>query len=105
LLNFPTGAVGVVLLEVLNHSDHPIRVAGVGFDLQDGSGRTLQLAAIPPGATIPGEIAAHDSGQTWIIADSDVGEMPVDLFRPLVGWVRLSTNEKIRAKVRTLMTK
>ena len=105
LLNFPTGAVGAVLLEVLNHSDHPIRVAGVGFDLQDGSGRTLQLAAIPPGATIPGEIAAHDSGQTWIIADSDVGEMPVDLFRPLVGWVRLSTNEKIRAKVRTLMTK
>jgi hypothetical protein len=33
LLNFPTRAVGPVMLEVVNHSDHPIQVAGVGFDL------------------------------------------------------------------------
>jgi hypothetical protein len=103
LLAFPDNAVGAVVLEALNHGDHLVRVVGVGFDAQDGSGNTVQLTQIPPGATIPGQIGAHDSGQTWVIADHDVGQVPFDLYRPLVGWVRLATDEKIKSEARTLM--
>jgi hypothetical protein len=104
LLDFSTDAVWAVLLEAINHGDHPVRVVGLGFDVQDGSGCTIQLARIPPGATIPGEIKPHDRGQTWLIADPKAGEVPVDLFRPLVGWVRLAGGEQIKSRSKAMMT-
>jgi hypothetical protein len=103
LLSLPAGPVWAVLLEAINHGEHPVRVTGLGFDVQDRSGNTIQLGRIPPGATIPGEVKPHDSGQTWLIADRDVGEVAFDLFRPLVGWVRLATGDRIKSKPTTML--
>jgi len=64
MLDYPTGLVDAVLVRVVNRSDHTVRVTGVGLDLQDGSGRTLNQTAIPEGATLPDPVASHDAGST-----------------------------------------
>jgi hypothetical protein len=103
LLNFvgpePEWAVQV---DVRNHGDQQVRVTSVGFNMQDGSGRTVTLTRIPPLATLPGEIAPRDSGFTYLLEPEWTW---LDPFRPLVAWVKLSTGQPIYSKPFTLRSR
>jgi hypothetical protein len=102
LLTYPDrpGAVGVARLEARNRGDMPIRVASAGFDLQDGSGGHIAHTRPQPEATLPGVIEPRDSGFTYLLEDA-LG--PLDPYRPLIGWVLLSTGERIHSKPTTLL--
>jgi hypothetical protein len=100
ILSYPgRGVVESAHIEARNRGDLPIRVTSAGFNLQDGTARTLAVIQQPPGATLPGAIGPRDSGMTYLLLD-DLG--PLDPFRPLVGWVSLSTGERIHSKPFTL---
>jgi hypothetical protein len=86
-------------IEARNHGDMPIRVTSAGFNLQDGSGNTVVIIQQPPGATLPGVIGPRDSGMTYLLMEK-LG--PLDPFRQLVGWVSLSTGQRIHSKPFTL---
>jgi hypothetical protein len=94
------GVVEVAHIEARNRGDMPVRVTSAGFSLQDGSRNVLAIAHQPAGATLPGVIGPRDSGFTYL-PEGDLG--PLDRFRPLVGWVSLSTGERIHSKPTTLM--
>jgi hypothetical protein len=89
-----------VQIEARNRGDHPIRVTSAGFNVQDDSGNTVVMTWQPPGSTLPGVIGPRDSGMTYLLRD-ELG--PLDVFRPLVGWVSLSTGERVHSRPRTLM--
>jgi hypothetical protein len=86
-------------IEARNRGDLPVRVTSAGFNLQDGSGATVAIIQQPPGANLPGVIGPRDSAMTYLLMD-ELG--PLDPFRPLVGWVSLSTGERIHSKPATL---
>lgn len=87
LLTFDAGVSDPhVLLEVVNHSAHQVRVTSVGFYPQDGSRATMPIVHQPPGSTVPGVIPPNDSGQSWIEVEALESTGVVDLRRPLVGW-------------------
>jgi hypothetical protein len=101
LLGYPgRGAAGAAHIEVRNRGDMPVRVTSAGFELQDGSEDVAHITHQPPSATLPGVIGPRDSGFTYILEDA-LG--PLDPFRPLVGFVRLSTGERILSKPTTLL--
>lgn len=87
-------------IEARNRGDHPIRVTSAGFNLQDDSGRTVVITSQPPGAALPGVVGPRDSGMTYLLRE-ELG--PLDVFRPLIGWVSLSTGERFHSRPRTLM--
>lgn len=93
------GMTDALAINLVNHSDHAVRVTGVGIDLQDGSGRQAHLVREPPGATIPGTVAPHDSGSTYFLTE-ELEESGVDIFGPIAGWVRLATGETMKSKPR-----
>lgn len=49
------------------------------------------------GATIPGEISPHHSGETYIRVDEVSPDADLDLTAPLTGWVALATGDKVRS--------
>jgi hypothetical protein len=83
-----------------NRGDLPVRVNSAGFNLQDGSGNALVITWQPPGATLPGVIGPRDAGFTYLRRE-ELG--PLDPFRPLVGWVSLSTGERIHSRPHTML--
>lgn len=87
----------VVAINVINNSDHAVRVSSLGLDLQDRSGRTAQAFQQIPGATLPGQVERHDSGETYLLAD-ELKRDGFDLSRPLRGWATLSTGKTVRSK-------
>ena len=93
-----------IMVKVINRGDYPVNVSSVGFDLQDGSGRSLVLMQQPPPANIPGHIAAHDQGFTYIPISSHNVEL-LDLYRPLIGWASLATGEQIKSTPKTLRSR
>jgi hypothetical protein len=102
-LNFPVqGAVGVAHIEARNRGDLPVRVTSAGFNLQDSSSNVLAIAHQPSGATLPGVLIPRDAGFTYL-PEGALG--PLDPFRPLVGWVSLSTGERIHSKPTTLLSR
>jgi hypothetical protein len=88
-----------IQIEARNRGDLPVRVSSAGFNLQDGSGNTVAIIQPPPGATLPGLIGPRDAAMTYLLME-DLG--PLDPYRPLVGWVSLSTGERIHSKPSTL---
>jgi len=93
-----------IMVKVINRGDYTVNVNSVGFDLQDGSGRSLVLINQPPPATIPGTVAAHDQGFTYIPVSSPNVEI-LDLYRPLIGWANLATGEHIESTSKTLRSR
>ena len=89
------------MINVINRENHAVRISSVGFNLQDGSGRSLVLVSPPPAATLPGEVAAHDQGFTYL-AESSPDIKNLGLNRPLVAWARLATGELHKSKPKTL---
>lgn len=105
LVGLPQGTLEAIAVNVVNRSDHTVRVAGAGLYLQDGSQRQFQIFHPPEGATIPGPVASHDSGETYMpIADARA-TWDVDVFAPLTGWVRLATGETVESKPTTLRSR
>jgi hypothetical protein len=100
LLAFPTGMQPGLQIVARNRGDHAIRVESAGFNVQDNSGDVLAIFSDQPGATIPGVIQARDSGLTYLLPDQ-LGKL--DTSRPVVGWVSLSTGERIHSDPTTLM--
>jgi hypothetical protein len=94
-----------VSVEVVNRSDHAVRVTGAGLYLQDGSGRQMHQMQSPPGATIPGTIESHDSASTYFLAEDIRREAGIDIYAPISGWVQLSTGETAKSKPKRTRTK
>jgi hypothetical protein len=86
-------------IEVRNRGDLPVRVTSVGFNVQDGSGQTVVITQMQPGATLPGDIRPRDSGFTYLLIEHMA---PLDPTRPLVAWASLSTGERIYSRPVTL---
>lgn len=86
--------VDAVSVEVVNRSDHAVRVAGVGLDLQDGSGRQMHQVNTPPGATLPGTVASHDSASTYFLTENIEQEAGIDVYAPITAWAQLATRAK-----------
>jgi hypothetical protein len=97
---------GVIWLDAVNRGDRLVWVTSVGFDTQDGTGRTIVLTRLQPYANLPGSIEPNARGSTYLPADVDaLDQAPLDPRLPVVGWVQLATGEKITSKPRTLMAR
>lgn len=97
--------VDAVSVDVVNRSDHAVRVKGVGLELQDGSGRQMHQMQTPPGATLPGTIPPHDSASTYFLAENIEQEAGIDVYAPIAAWVQLATGETVRSKPRVTRTR
>jgi hypothetical protein len=97
--------VDAVSVEVVNRSDHAVRVTGVGLDLQDGSGHQMHQMHVPPGATLPGTVASRDSGSTFFLAEDIKQEAEIDIYGPIAGCVHLSTGETVKSKPKVTRTR
>ena len=95
-------AVEIITITVKNRSEHPVRVEGAGIDLQDRSGAAIHLVQPVPGATLPGAIAPHDSGQTWMERD-EAEQRGINVLAPVTVWVRLATGEVVKSKPSPLL--
>ena len=93
--------VDAVIVEIVNRSDHVVKVNAVEFELQDGSDRRLALTSFPREAPIPHEIGPRDSYQTWCRPD-DLTSNGFRLDRSLVVRIRLGDNTVIRSKAKAL---
>ena len=87
-LTFPTGLIEAIIVTVINHSAHPVRVTGAGVEINDGSKRAGHVP-LKPGAGIPGIIAAHDQEMTWIERAELVTE-GFDVYRKARAFARLA---------------
>jgi hypothetical protein len=88
----PEGTQPVVLITVINYSEHPIQVKGAGVYC---AGQTIQV--FHQGGEIPGKVEARDSATTWLPR-----YMPEFTERNVVGWVRVGTHEEYTAEPYTL---
>ena len=97
------GTAEVVTVTAVNRSEFPVNVKSVGFDTQDGSGRTLALLHPNPGSTLPGRIEPQDSGMA-VSPKNQLEDNGLDLTKPVTAWVRLSTDDLVRSKPPPLLS-
>jgi hypothetical protein len=90
----------IVHITVVNKSDHRIRVEGFGFEVPDGSGAKLALIenSTLVGSTLPGLIAAHDSGTAYV--EIDLIQPRLNLTRRTQAYATTSAHGTFRSKVR-----
>jgi hypothetical protein len=98
----PPNGNHAAMITAVNQSDHLVKVTSVGFITQDGSKRDVLLMQPPFGATLPGPVAQRDSGVSWLEVQ-DCLTAGLDVYRPLVGWVRTSEGQRYESKPTTLM--
>lgn len=92
----------VIAVNASNDNDHAIRVTSWGLEANDGSGRQHVMVQPIAGSTLPGSIAAHDSGDGYEGWDELAGSPVIDFTRPVVAFVNLATGERFRSKPTTL---
>jgi hypothetical protein len=96
------GGDWAVFLEVVNHSDHPVRWVSAAIELDDGL--RLYLMQQPPGGELPVVLQPHDSHQTW--APGRVLEQGgLELTEPVVGSAKLDSGEVVRSPKRRLVSR
>lgn len=101
LLGYPSrGPAEVAHIEARNRGNLPVRVNSAGFNLQDGSGNALAITWQPPTRRC---LASSDRAMPASPTSSRTSRGPLDLYRPLVGWVSLSTGERIHSKPHTML--
>lgn len=67
----------LIAIEATNRSEHTVRVAAAGLDLQDGGGAFQQVRPVEF-ATLPGRIEPFDSGTAYVpVIDA---EGPASMF-------------------------
>ena len=86
-------------LTAVNRSSHPIRVTSAGFVMPDG--QDLVIMQPPFAGALPAEIPPHDSAQTLIERD-ELERAGFDVYGPVTGWVRTSTQERFESNPRVL---
>jgi hypothetical protein len=101
VFGLPQGTVGGITVEAINRSSHTVRVTGIGFNMNDGTNRVVQIVYPGAGSSLPGSIAPHDSGMGWM-SEVDVRDAGIDIYKPLVAWVRTSAGEQFNSKPVTL---
>jgi hypothetical protein len=99
-------AAGVTLqalsVTATNRSEHAVRITGVGVDLQDDGGMQFHQVIPIHGATIPGPIQPHDSGNALLMRE-DVEREGLDVYKPVTAWVRLATGETVKSPPTTVL--
>lgn len=83
----------------INRSDHPIRVTSAGFER--GDGKQIVITQQPYGADLIRTLPPHDAGQTWMDCDS-LAAAGLDVYGPIIGWVRTATGELYKSEPRVL---
>ncbi len=101
VIGLPTGAQEAVIITAINHSRHPIRINSAGLELQDGSRNWTIKPSIPNGASLPGTIDPNDSATTWWF-QSEVEQVKIDVYKPLVARVMAANGQPFRSKRRPL---
>jgi hypothetical protein len=89
--------VHAISVTATNRSEHPVRVVGVGLDLNRPDGWQFHQAAPIYGATLPGVVQPHDAGEAMI--DRGAAEQEdLDLGEPAIAWIRLATGETVNSE-------
>jgi hypothetical protein len=96
------GGDWAVFIEVLNHTDHPVRWVSAALELADG--RRLYLMQQPPGGELPAVLQPHDSHQTWAPC-RELERAGFDLAQHVVGIAKLDSGETLRSPSRRLVSK
>jgi hypothetical protein len=100
---FGANAVDAVVVTVFNRSSHPVRVTGAGVEMNDGTGRAGHVPGMKLGADIPGIVAPHDQGTTWLETAELVHE-GFDVYRKARAFARFGESDRpIWSKSRRLM--
>ena len=86
------------MVRATNRGDHPVHVTAAGFLLPDGEDSTLVIMHPPFPDALPGTVRPRDSGQTWVDRSAVEGRGIGVVGGALVGWVDLSTGERIKSK-------
>jgi hypothetical protein len=96
------GGAWAIFIEVLNHTDHPVRWVSASLGLADG--KRLYFMQQPPGGELPAVLQPHDSHQTWM----PVGELEaagLDLAQHVVGIAKLDSGEMLSSPRRRLISR
>jgi len=96
------GGSWAVFVEVLNHTDHPVRWVSAALELSDG--RRLYLMQQPPGGELPAVLQPHDSHQTWAPCQ-ELERAGLDLSQAVVAIAKLDTGELLRSPRRRLVSR
>ena len=96
------GGDWAVFIEVLNHTDHPVRWISTALEL--GDGRRLYLMQQPPGGDLPAVLQPHDSHQTWAPC-RELEHAGLDLAQPVVATAKLDSGELLRSPSRRLVSR
>jgi hypothetical protein len=91
-------------IEVVNRDLEPIEIRSAGFDMNDGSGGKIIWQVQPPGATLPGVVKGRSSASTWLPIE-ELEKQGLDIYGPIVAWVRTEADELVRSEPKTLYTK
>jgi hypothetical protein len=94
----------VVSIRVVNDHDHAIRVASIGFDMQNHLSQQVVIIRQMPATSLPGVVSAHDSGEGWML-QTDFEKAGLDIYTPVVAWARLATGEKVRSPLTQIMSR
>jgi hypothetical protein len=95
------GIQDVISIEVVNESDHTVRVTGFGLMANDGSGQQLFFIGPVPGSSLPGQIPPHDSG-TGLNDWSGLVGAPINFNLPVKAFAVLASGERVYSKPVTL---
>ncbi|MDW5593015.1 hypothetical protein VSS74_01610 [Conexibacter stalactiti] len=88
----------LVTVTVINSSEHPVRVASCGLDLQDGSeGQLPMMHQANVAGTVPGTVPARDAG-TGHFYVQEVQAAGIDLDAPLTAYAWLSTGRRLTSR-------
>lgn len=107
MLDFQGDLKDAIQIKAINKSSHPVRVDSVGIELHDDSGRTAQPIQHYPQATIPGVVASHMGGETWVLLEGTLGDTAVlDLTEPVRVFVTVANkSDRIYSKPRRYWAK
>jgi hypothetical protein len=98
----PLGPLHVLAVQATNESEHTVRVTMFGLEANDGSGRQLIFVNPVPGSDLPGQIAPHDSAAGYQPIGSIDGR-EVDLRKPVIAFIKTSTNQRYRSRPASLV--
>jgi hypothetical protein len=94
-----TGGPVLLIINVKNKSQHQVRVPEVGFKMQDESQNNMVITH-PDLGELPLVVAPNDSGM--IAVNERQADGRLDLYKPAIAYVRLSTDEYFYSKPTTL---
>jgi hypothetical protein len=86
----------------INSSDRPVRFTSAGFERSDG--KQIVITQQPYGADLIRVVPPQDSGKTWMDCDS-LSAAGLDIYGPVVGWVRTATDDLFKSEPKVLRSR